>query len=851
MFPGQGSQFKGMGKEVFDQFPELVSMADDILGYSIKELCLADADKKLGFTQFTQPALYVVNALSYLSKDIHNARFLAGHSLGEFNALFAAEVFDFETGLRLVKKRGELMAQARNGGMAAVIGVDAEKVKTILENSSETRLDIANYNSPSQTVISGPKEALAAMEGAFDKQGARYIILPVSAAFHSRYMAEYSTLFGNYLEGFEFNTPLASVISNVTARPYESGKEITQCLVKQMRSPVRWTESVQYMLAHGEKSAIEVGPGDVLTKLFVVIKKDSSSETIAKITQEIESNIKINSRLLEQQTEQLTYADGRIDKNIQKAVRPKKIVESSAVPADRLNYKKQTESLSFHAQEKVLKDSVLGLTENSKASAAQSSVMPFGNPSVYKNSVSSGGDFFEVNSKAKAIEITGMSMGSEILRKEYGVKYAYFVGGMHKGISSKEMIVRLSNAGILGFYGASGLPLEKVKCDLQFIIQSLSPGQTFGVNIKHQIHSPSRDENLIPLLLEKSVRAVELSGYTRITWPLVQYRYNSSSKYNDQWIVPNKVVVKASSPEIVELFMSPAPGAVIDQLLSSGKLTEEEAEIARVYPMCDDVCIETDSALNTESDSLMTLFPIIRSIRDQLEKCSSTGKRIRVGVAGGIGSPEAVASSFLMGADFILTGSINQCSVEAGTSDTVKNILQSAKVQDIGYAPSEELFEMGARNRVMRRGIFFSSRATKLFNNYKQLDSLDKMDSSFLNELETHYFNCDINKLSHDLISQAETEGQAYERNSKQAIAHLIRSYMKRGDELAIRGDISEKSNYRVVTSPAIGAFNEYVKGSDLQGWRHRHVDAIAVRLMNDGAVALKKRLQQYLMGVS
>lgn len=164
IFPGQGSQIKGMGEELFDQYEELTNRADNILGYSIKDLCLYDHQKQLHLTRYTQPALYVVNALSYF-KYLEAGKkpdFLLGHSLGEYNALLAAGVFDFETGLRLVKKRGELMGQVVGGGMAAIIGLKKEEIQAGLDKNDLNDIDIANYNSEEQLIISGWKKTSSA-----------------------------------------------------------------------------------------------------------------------------------------------------------------------------------------------------------------------------------------------------------------------------------------------------------------------------------------------------------------------------------------------------------------------------------------------------------------------------------------------------------------------------------------------------------------------------------------------------------------------------------------------------------------------------------------------------------------
>ncbi len=275
LFPGQGSQSVGMGDGLFAQYADLVAKADAVLGYSLERLCLEDPDDNLNETQFTQPALFAVSALEYLKlMDEGGIRpdYLAGHSLGEYSALFAAGAFDFETGIRLVKKRGELMGEARGGGMAAVIGIDSNRVQEILDDTGVETVRAANFNSPQQTILSGRVEDLEAIADAFKEGGARrYIPLKVSAAFHSQYMEPAAEAFGEFLSGVSLKDPDIPVISNVTARPYGSG-EIAENLQKQITSAVRWQESVEYLLERGECEFREIGPGKVLTKLVQQIQ---------------------------------------------------------------------------------------------------------------------------------------------------------------------------------------------------------------------------------------------------------------------------------------------------------------------------------------------------------------------------------------------------------------------------------------------------------------------------------------------------------------------------------------------------------------------------------------------------
>ncbi|MCF5429693.1 acyltransferase domain-containing protein, partial [Pseudomonas syringae] len=181
VFPGQASQRVGMGRELFQRFRRQTEIASDILGYSIEQLCLEDPQKQLNKTQYTQPALYTVCALQYLAYREDNEvviKFLAGHSLGEYAALFAADVFDFETGLRIVKHRGELMSSANAGSMAVILNYKAQDLQQLLNDNGITSIDVANINSPDQLVIAGPHQALEAFEGIINSLAGTYIPIP-------------------------------------------------------------------------------------------------------------------------------------------------------------------------------------------------------------------------------------------------------------------------------------------------------------------------------------------------------------------------------------------------------------------------------------------------------------------------------------------------------------------------------------------------------------------------------------------------------------------------------------------------------------------------------------------------
>ena len=278
LFPGQGSQEQGMGETLFEKYPEIVAIANQILGYDVVDLCMHNPENRLQQTKYTQPALFVVNHLHYLDFLETNTEpsYILGHSLGEFNALLAAGLFDFETGLKLVQKRGELMFSIPGTGMAAIIGAEYEELKSILTDKFPT-IDIANINSHTQIVISGALEDLEEVADFMDDEGFAYIPLKVSGAFHSRYMSKVKEELRNAINPSNLASLSIPVISNFTAKPYTAS--VTDCIenmVNQLDNPIQWLQSIELVLAKEESEFIELGPGVVLTNLVKKIKASIS-----------------------------------------------------------------------------------------------------------------------------------------------------------------------------------------------------------------------------------------------------------------------------------------------------------------------------------------------------------------------------------------------------------------------------------------------------------------------------------------------------------------------------------------------------------------------------------------------
>lgn len=804
VFPGQGSQQRGMGAELFDMFSELTAKADEVLGYSIKSLCLHDEKQQLHQTQYTQPALYVVNALSYLeriSKSGKRPDFVAGHSLGEYNALFAADVFDFETGLRIVMKRGELMGRANGGGMAAVIGMRDEHVAEMLEQNGLLNIDIANYNSPFQVVISGLKSDLDRARAVFEGRPEVRMVVPLktSGAFHSRYMEPAQKKFEAFLDGFELHDPTIPVISNVSARPY-SGSTIKANLVEQISCPVKWTESIRYLMGLGEMVFEEIGTGRVLTGLIERIKK------------EVEPLIIVVS---EKESPSCKMQAVRVDSSAHD--------ETAGPLPDKDNNQRGEKK---------------GLASAESATVDVGTVLETG-----------AGESGMRHTPEVLTKITPSSLGSPEFREEYKLKYAYLSGAMYRGIASSEMVIRMGKAGMMGFFGTGGLELSQIRKEIQRIQGELSDGQAYGMNFLHHPNRPEIEERTVDLFLGCGVNRIEAAAFLSITPALVRYRLKGLKRgQQDKIITLNKIIAKVSRPEVAEAFMSPAPEPLLTKLLSEKKITREEADLSQRVPMADDICAEADSGGHTDRGVLFALLPAVIALRNEMMQTHQYEKTVRVGAAGGIGTPEAAAAAFILGADFILTGSINQCTVEAATSDRVKELLQQMNVQDTDYAPAGDMFELGAKIQVLKKGLFFPARANKLYDLYRQHSSLDEIDEKTKKQIQEKYFKKSFEEVYEDIQSYYPAHViEKAEQSPKYKMALIFKWYFRYSTRLALGGNEECRVDYQVLCGPALGAFNQWVKGTALEDWRNRHVDEIAVRLMTETAEILQQRFQRII----
>jgi len=274
IFPGQGIQRKGMGKELFSHFPEQVRQADRILGYSIESLCLEDPEQQLNLTQYTQPAIYVVSYLNYLRtmEQYEAPNFFLGHSVGEYAALTAAGAIDFETGLRIVKRRAELMSEEDQGTLAAIVGLSQQELQVHLNDSHLNDLYIANINSTSQIVIGGKTNKVDAFIKYCREHNVKAVRLRVSGAFHTPEMQPAEQKFKEFLATCQFQQPITPVISNLTGKPHNL-EDFPTNLSQHLTHPVQWVKCVEYILHNNVHSFIEFGEPAILSPMIEDIKQ--------------------------------------------------------------------------------------------------------------------------------------------------------------------------------------------------------------------------------------------------------------------------------------------------------------------------------------------------------------------------------------------------------------------------------------------------------------------------------------------------------------------------------------------------------------------------------------------------
>ncbi len=422
----------------------------------------------------------------------------------------------------------------------------------------------------------------------------------------------------------------------------------------------------------------------------------------------------------------------------------------------------------------------------------------------------------------------------------HGLRFPYVAGAMAHGISSVEMVVAMGRAGMLGIFGAAGLPLTEVEGAIDSI--EAAGDFPYGMNLIHSPGEPALEAAVVDLYLRRKVRLISASAYLALTLEVVRYRLSGLHlSPGGEVVAPNRIIAKVSRIEVATGFMSPAPPAMVESLLASGAITEEEARLSARIPMAQDLTVEADSGGHTDNRPLVTLMPTMIALRDRLQAEHQFAEPVRVGAAGGIATPAAAAGAFAMGAAYLVVGSVHQACRESGTSDLVRQMLAETRQADITMAPAADMFEMGVKLQVLKRGTLFAQRAARLYELYRAHESLEALPSRDREDLEKKIFRAPLEEVWERTRSFFSVrDASQLERaaaDPKHRMALVFRWYLGSSSYWAKQGLVDRRVDLQIWCGPAMGAFNEWTRGTFLEAPEARDVKTVALNFLHGAAV--------------
>ncbi|MEL0657790.1 PfaD family polyunsaturated fatty acid/polyketide biosynthesis protein [Psychromonas arctica] len=455
---------------------------------------------------------------------------------------------------------------------------------------------------------------------------------------------------------------------------------------------------------------------------------------------------------------------------------------------------------------------------------------------------------------AFAQAIKAEELGSGAFKKAHNVKYAYHGGAMANGIASVELVIALGQAGFLCSFGAAGLIPDVIEDSIKRI-QAALPHGPFAVNLIHAPSEEALESGAVERFLKLGVNTVEASAFLALTEHIVHYRVAGLSQNADGSInINNKVIAKISRTEVAEKFMSPAPQKFLDKLLAAGKITALQAELALKVPMADDITAEADSGGHTDNRPFLTLLPTIIKQRDQIQAKYNYMVPLRVGAGGGIGTPESALAAYNMGAAYIVLGSVNQACVEAGASEHTRKLLANVEMADVTMAPAADMFEMGVKLQVVKRGSMFAMRANKLYELYSNYASIEDIPTLEREKIEKQIFRQNLDQvweITKAFFHERDSDMLARAINDpKRKMALIFRWYLGLSSRWSNIGEKGREMDYQIWAGPSLGAFNSWVKESYLSDYEQRKAVDIALHLLT-GAAYLARINQLSYQGVS
>jgi trans-AT polyketide synthase/acyltransferase/oxidoreductase domain-containing protein len=436
-------------------------------------------------------------------------------------------------------------------------------------------------------------------------------------------------------------------------------------------------------------------------------------------------------------------------------------------------------------------------------------------------------------------------LGDRSFSAAHGLRFPYVAGEMANGIATVDLVSAMAEAGMLGFFGAGGLGRERVAQAVGELARRHGDRSNWGVNLIHSPAEPRLEREVAELLLDQRVPIVSCSAFMQLTPPVVLCSAAGLRRAPDGRVVRRtRIFAKVSRPEVAAQFMSPAPAELLAALVAEGRLTTEEACLAAEIPVATDVTVEADSGGHTDNRPMLVLFPAVTALRDELVARYGFTEPIRIGAGGGIGTPAAAAAVFALGAAYVVTGSINQITREAGLSQDAKVLLAAADLADVGMAPAADMFELGVKLQVLRRGTMFAGRAGQLYEAYQAHPSLDAMPAETRQRLERSVFGLPIDEVWQQTEAfwrardPRELEQAAADPKHRMALA--FRWYLGQSSRWAITGEPGRRADYQIWCGPSMGAFNRWARGSFLADPGNVPAVQIALNILEGAAAATR-----------
>lgn len=442
---------------------------------------------------------------------------------------------------------------------------------------------------------------------------------------------------------------------------------------------------------------------------------------------------------------------------------------------------------------------------------------------------------------ASAPAFVPTQFGDASFTQTYGCQFPLYAGAMAGGISSTAMVIAMGKAGFMGSFGAGGMLPDRLESAILEIKAAL-PNGNYLFNLLNSPFEPAMEENTVTLYLKHGVKAIEASAYLTITPNLVWYRASGLSKNTDGSVqIGNKIIAKVSRKEVASRFLQPAPAEILNKLVNAGKISAEQAELAQKVPMADDITAEADSGGHTDNRPLVCILPAIIALRNAYQAQYQFSQPVRIGAGGGISTPESAFAAFKMGAAYVVTGSVNQACVEAGASEHTRKLLAQMDLTDVAMAPASDMFEMGTKVQVLKRGTMFAMRGQKLFDIYSRYNSIEEIPQDEREKLEKTTFKMTLNEVWEECLKffrqRDPSQIERAEKDPKVKMALIFRWYLGLASRWSSIGTQGREMDYQIWTGPSMGAFNDWVKGTYLEDYTQRHCADISSHILKGAAV--------------